>query len=80
MDVCMADPGYPVTLTVRAKLRTLVDVLMGDVRLADMLRRGMMVLEGDGELGRRFETLFEFEAGAHSYAGGALEDVQLAVG
>ncbi len=80
VDVCMTDPGHPVSITVRAKLRTLVDVLMGNERLADMLRRGMMVLEGDRELARRFETLFEFEAGAHSYAGGGVEDVQLAVG
>ncbi len=61
VDICLADPGFPVTLTVTGKLRTLVDVLMGDARLSDALRQRLLVLEGDRDLVRRFERLFEFE-------------------
>ena len=34
---------------------------MGDARLSDVLRQRLLVLEGDRELARRFERLFEFE-------------------
>jgi DNA-binding HxlR family transcriptional regulator len=61
VDVCMADPGHPVTLTVTARLRTLVDVLMGDAKLTDALRQGLVVVEGERELERRFAALFEFD-------------------
>ncbi|HZM27906.1 MAG TPA: winged helix-turn-helix transcriptional regulator [Gemmatimonadales bacterium] len=70
VDVCMTDPGHPVTLTVTAKLRSLIDVLMGDARLKDVLREGLLSIEGERELVRRFERLFEFEGGAHSFVGG----------
>jgi DNA-binding HxlR family transcriptional regulator len=69
VDVCLTDPGYPVTLTVTARLRILVDVLMGDAKVADALRQGLLVLEGERELARRFETLFELEA-SESFTGG----------
>jgi DNA-binding HxlR family transcriptional regulator len=69
VDVCRADPGYPVTLTVTASLRTLVDVLMGDAMLAEARRQGLLLLEGDRELASRFETLVEFD-GSDSYTGG----------
>jgi ubiquinone biosynthesis protein UbiJ len=58
-----------VTLTVAAPLRVLVDVLMGDTKLADALRQGHLVLEGERELARRFETLFELGA-TESFTGG----------
>jgi ubiquinone biosynthesis protein UbiJ len=70
VDVCFADPGHPVTLTVTAKLRTMVDVLMGDEKLAKALRQGAVVVEGDRELARRFQTLFEFDR-SESFAGQA---------
>src|SRR5262249_54876567 len=60
VDVCLKDPGHPVTLTATGNLRTLVDVLMGDAKLVDVLRTGQLVLEGDRELARRFGALFEF--------------------
>ena len=60
VDVCMADPGHPVTLTVSARLRVLVDVLMHDISLASALRQGAIALEGDRDLARRFESLFDF--------------------
>jgi ubiquinone biosynthesis protein UbiJ len=66
----MTDPGHPVTLTVTARLRTLVDVLMGDAKLGVALRRGLVQVEGERELVRRFEELLEFEdADSHSYVG-----------
>ena len=68
VDICLTDPGYPVTLTVTARLRTLIDVLMGDAKLADVLRRGLLVLEGERELARRFQMLFQFE-GSGSFTG-----------
>jgi DNA-binding MarR family transcriptional regulator len=75
VDVCLTDPGHPVTLTVTAKLRTLVDVLMGDEKLAKALRQGLLVVEGERELARRFETLFEFE-GSGSFAGGMQREAE----
>jgi DNA-binding HxlR family transcriptional regulator len=64
VDVCMTDPGHPVTLTVTARLRVFVDLLMEDAELGESLRQGRIVLEGERELARRFETLFEFEEGS----------------
>jgi DNA-binding HxlR family transcriptional regulator len=70
LDVCLTDPGHPVTLTITAKLRTLVDLLMGDAELAESLRRRLVLVEGERELARRFEALFDFEE-AESFTGGA---------
>ena len=70
VDVCMVDPGFPVALTVIASPRTLVDLLLEDEELGDVLRRGMIVLEGERELARRFETLLDFEGGSASFTGG----------
>jgi hypothetical protein len=72
VDVCMTDPGHPVTLTVTAKARALVDLLMEDAELGESLRQGLLVLEGDRELARRFETLFDFEGGSGSFTGGII--------
>ncbi len=36
-------------------------VLMGDAKLAEVLRQGLVVVEGERELVRQFEMLFEFE-------------------
>jgi SCP-2 sterol transfer family protein len=58
----MAGPGYPVTLTVSASLRELVDVLMQHTTLDSALRRGAIELEGDRELVRRFGDLFDVSA------------------
>jgi DNA-binding HxlR family transcriptional regulator len=71
VDVCMTDPGYPVTLTVSATLRTLVDVLMGDALLGTALRKGTVTVEGERELARRFAGMLTFDpADAHSFTGG----------
>ena len=71
VDVCMADPGHPVTVTVSARLRVLVDVLMHDTTLAAALRQGTIALEGDRDLARRFEALFDF-SGPKTFAAGGL--------
>jgi DNA-binding HxlR family transcriptional regulator len=68
VDVCFTDPGHPVTLTVTTELRTLVDVLMGDLKLTAVLQQGLLMLEGDRDLARRFERFFQFTE-PHSYAG-----------
>jgi DNA-binding HxlR family transcriptional regulator len=70
VDVCSSDPGHPVTLTVTAKLRTLVDLLMGDADLVDLIRQRLILLDGDRELARRFEGLLDF-SGADWFTGGA---------
>jgi DNA-binding HxlR family transcriptional regulator len=74
VDVCLTDPGHPVTLTVTAKLRALVDLVMGDAELADSLRRRLVLVEGERELARRFGALFDFESGADSFTGGVRHD------
>jgi ubiquinone biosynthesis protein UbiJ len=79
VDVCMTDPGHPVTLTVSARLRTMVDVLMGDAALRGVLRQGLVTVEGDRALARRFETLLQFNE-SHSFAGEMGRDAVVAVG
>jgi DNA-binding HxlR family transcriptional regulator len=71
VDVCLADPGYPVTLTVTARLRTLVDLLMGDVELRQALRSRLVLVEGDRALARRFDRLLDFAGAEDSYTGGS---------
>jgi DNA-binding HxlR family transcriptional regulator len=70
VDVCMADPGHPVTLTVSAPLRVLVAVLMHHTTLATALRQGTLALEGDRDLARRFSSLFDF-SGPKTFTGPA---------
>lgn len=69
VDVCMSDPGHPVTVTATTTLRTMVGVLMGDTRWPDALRQRLVRVEGDRALARRFESLFWFQEGRRSYAG-----------
>jgi hypothetical protein len=55
-------------VSVSAKLRTLVALLMGDVELEDALRKRLVPVEGERELARRFQALLDFE-GAESFTG-----------
>ena len=71
VDVCMADPGHPVTLTVSARLRVLVDVLMHDTTVTAALRQGTIALDGDRDLARRFDALFDF-SGPKTFTGSAV--------
>jgi DNA-binding HxlR family transcriptional regulator len=76
VDVCYSDPGHPVSLTITARLRTLVDVLMGDAKLQETLREGLLSLEGDRVLARRFDQLFQFDE-AKSFTGQPRQELQV---
>ena len=77
VDMCLTDPGHPVTLTVTATLRTMVDLLMGHAELVEALRQRQVLVEGERALAHRFYTLFSFE-GTGSFTGGAPPDARAA--
>ncbi len=58
VDVCDADPGHPVTVTVTADLRRLVEVWRGDVAWADALRTGGVAVDGPEALRRALPRWF----------------------
>jgi DNA-binding HxlR family transcriptional regulator len=60
VDICLNDPGFAVTLSVKAGLRTMVDVLMQETTLPEAIRQGLVLFEGDRELARQFGELFDF--------------------
>ncbi|MFI9580618.1 winged helix-turn-helix transcriptional regulator [Streptomyces sp. NPDC052236] len=45
-DVCDADPGFAVTVTVTANLRRLIEIWRGDVAWSDALRIGTLRVDG----------------------------------
>jgi DNA-binding HxlR family transcriptional regulator len=56
VDLCLKDPGFLVDLVVSADLRALTRVWMGDVRLAETIRAGLVRIEGTRSLVRAFPT------------------------
>src|SRR4030095_2292679 len=54
VDVCVKEPGFEVDLVVDAGLASLTKVWMGDVRLDEMRRAGLIRLVGYRELVRAF--------------------------
>jgi hypothetical protein len=54
IDLCLKDPGFPVDVVVIADLRTLTQVWMGDVPLAEALRAGSIRLDGPPSSVRAF--------------------------
>lgn len=54
IDLCLVDPGHPVDLTVRADLRALTEVWMGDRTMRDAVARGEVEIDGARALARRF--------------------------
>lgn len=54
IDLCMVDPGHPVDLWVRADLRGLTQVWMGDCTMSDAVSTGAIELDGPRSLVRRF--------------------------
>ena len=54
VDVCLKEPGFEVDLVVEADLAALTKVWMGDVRLDDMRRAGLIRLVGFREVVRVF--------------------------
>jgi DNA-binding HxlR family transcriptional regulator len=57
-DVCDVDPGHEVAMTVRARLRGMIQVWRGDLGWAAALRGGAIELRGPAELGRALPTWF----------------------
>jgi DNA-binding HxlR family transcriptional regulator len=57
-DVCDADPGYPVTVTVTASLRRMVEVWRGDLGWPEALRSGALTLQGPQALRRAVPEWF----------------------
>ncbi|MGH7637867.1 MAG: winged helix-turn-helix transcriptional regulator [Gemmatimonadaceae bacterium] len=54
IDLCLKDPGFEVDLAVDADLAALTRVWMGDMRLADAMRSGLVKLHGPSALVRAF--------------------------
>ena len=64
-DVCDADPGYPVAVTMTTSLRCMTEVWRGDLSWPDALRSGAITLQGPESLRRavpRWFTLPVFAA------------------
>lgn len=57
-DLCLKDPGFGVDLTVHSDPVTLAGVYMGDITLADALRRRAVLLEGPQHLTSGFARWF----------------------
>jgi len=56
VDLCLKDPGFQVDIVVSADLRTLTRVWMGDLRLAETVRAGLIRFDGPPSLVRAFPT------------------------
>lgn len=54
IDLCLIDPGHPIDLWVRADLRALTEVWMGDRTMSSALLDGSILLSGPETLIRRF--------------------------
>lgn len=52
--MCLKDPGFEIDLFVDADLLALTKAWMGDVRLADTMRAGLVRVEGPTALVRAF--------------------------
>jgi DNA-binding HxlR family transcriptional regulator len=57
-DVCDADPGYPVAVTVTVSLRRMVEIWRGDITWANALRTGDLVLQGPATYRRALPKWF----------------------
>jgi DNA-binding HxlR family transcriptional regulator len=68
VDLCLKDPGFLVDIVVSADLRTLTRVWMGDVRLAETVRAGLIRFDGRR---RSFAPSRPGSHGAHSPASSA---------
>ena len=54
VDLCVKDPGYEVDLEVVTDVATMTGVWVGDLRFAEVLRRGDVELRGSPQLRRSF--------------------------
>ena len=62
VDLCLKEPGFLVDIVVSADLRTLTRVWMGDVRLNETVRAGLIRLDGPPSLVRAFPTWLTLSA------------------
>ncbi len=58
VDLCVSDPGFPVGLTVSSKFALLTRVWLGDIDIAAAVRRGLLHLDGRGDLRASFYDWF----------------------
>jgi DNA-binding HxlR family transcriptional regulator len=58
VDLCMVDPGFAVDLRVRADLRALTQVWMGDRTMHDALAEGVIEVDGPRAFARTFGQWF----------------------
>jgi DNA-binding HxlR family transcriptional regulator len=56
VDLCLKDPGFDVDLVVDADVAALTRVWMGDVRLTDVMRQGLIRFDGLQTFVRGFPT------------------------
>lgn len=56
IDLCLKDPGFEVDLVVDADVAALTRVWMGDVRLADGMRHGLIRIDGPRTFVRAFPS------------------------
>jgi DNA-binding HxlR family transcriptional regulator len=56
VDLCLKEPGFEVDLVVHSDVAALTRVWMGDVRLGDVMRQGLIRLDGPRALARAFPT------------------------
>jgi DNA-binding HxlR family transcriptional regulator len=58
VDVCDRDPGFPVTLTLTAELRTMVDIWRGSLQWRAAVRAGAVQIDGPAAYRRAFPSWF----------------------
>ncbi len=54
VDVCLKDPGFGVDLFVSADLSALTKAWLGDIRLTETMRSGLVTVEGPRKLVEAF--------------------------
>lgn len=58
VDVCDADPGYPVTVTLTVSLRRMTEIWRGDLAWSEAVRSGELDVQGPRELRRAASEWF----------------------
>lgn len=58
VDVCDADPGYPVAVTLTAPLRRMTEIWRGDLRWAEAVKAGQLEVRGPQTLRRAVSGWF----------------------
>lgn len=61
-DVCDADPGHPITVTMTASLRHMTEVWRGDLKWAEAIRCGAITIQGPEALRRAAPRWFTLSA------------------